>query len=45
MPDYKIVESVVNGLVGLIEKFVEVMKKFINGFQKTITVGEEEAEG
>ena len=41
MPDYKIVESVVKGFVGLIETFVKVMKDFIDGFQKKITFGEE----
>ena len=46
MPAYTDVESVVNGIVNLIKEFVEVMKSFIDGFQKKLTFGkEEEAEG
>lgn len=46
MPAYTDVKDVVNGLVALIKQFVEVMKSFIDGFQKKLTFGkEEEAEG
>ena len=42
MPAYTDVKDVVNGLVELIKKFVEIMKSFIDGFQKKIVVGEDE---
>lgn len=42
MPAYTDVKSVVDGIVELIKQFVAVMKEFIDGFQKKITVGEGE---
>lgn len=45
MPAYTDVKSVVDGIVALIKQFVDVMKEFIDGFQKKLTFGKEEAEG
>lgn len=45
MPAYTDVKTVVDRLVELIQQFVDVMKEFIDGFQKKLTFGKEEAEG
>ena len=42
MPAYTAVKSVVDKLVKLIQQFVDVLKQFIDGFQKKLTFGEGE---
>lgn len=42
MPAYTDVKSVVDKLVKLIQQFVDVLKQFIDGFQKKLTFGEGE---